>query len=328
MSDLPTPSQTGPAAEPEIHGSVILRSWPKIIMMWPTLIMSIACAIVMSLYPPPAVGEPFRMIHLLNLVFLFVLALNLMLLLYDLNLWGFLVLVLIMAVAVLAVVVGTRAESPDLRSLPLSLTRVRIPQSSYTEPSIALTAQDHVFFCGPLGIPGGNIGFNRTADWKTFTRVNIIEASPHDAGTAYLAANRYQLDDFRPFIFKTADYGRTWQAVASGIPERSFVRTVREDPNRKGLLFAGTETGVYYSPDGGAQWQSLQLNLPVVPITDLAIRNGDLVAATQGRAFWVLDDVTPLRQLGPEVAAAGSHLFKPQTAVRVRRSVNTDTYRG
>ena len=155
---------------------------------------------------------------------------------------------------------------------------------------------------------------------QAFTRVNIIEASPHDAGTAYLAVNRYQLDDFRPYIFKTTDYGRSWQQIASGIPERSFVRTVREDPARKDLLFAGTETGVYYSLDGGARWQSLQLNLPAVPITDLAIKDDDLVAATQGRSFWVLDDITPLHTIGAAMTTAAAHLFAPREAVRTRRA--------
>jgi photosystem II stability/assembly factor-like uncharacterized protein len=169
---------------------------------------------------------------------------------------------------------------------------------------------------------------NGGRDWQNvtppalqpFTRVNIIEASPHDAGTAYAAVNRYQLDDFRPYLFKTTDYGKSWQQIASGIPERSFVRTVREDPVGKDLLFAGTETGVYYSRDGGARWQSLQLNLPVVPITDLAIKDGDLVAATQGRAFWVLDDITPLHTTGATATTAAAHLFPPREAVRTRRA--------
>ena len=169
---------------------------------------------------------------------------------------------------------------------------------------------------------------NGGRDWQNvtppalqpFTRVNIIEASPHDPATAYLAVNRYQLDDFRPYIFKTTDYGKSWRQVASGIPERSFVRTVREDPARKDLLFAGTETGVYYSLDGGARWQSLQLDLPVVPITDLAIKNGDLIAATQGRSFWVLDDITPLHTISDTVTMAEAHLFAPREAVRARRA--------
>jgi photosystem II stability/assembly factor-like uncharacterized protein len=168
---------------------------------------------------------------------------------------------------------------------------------------------------------------NGGRDWQNvtppalqpFTRVNIIEASPHDPGTAYVAANRYQLDDFKPYLFKTTDYGRSWLQVASGIPERSFVRTVREDPTRRDLLFAGTEGGVYYSLDGGARWQSLQLNLPVVPITDLAIKNDDLIAATQGRSFWVLDDITPLHTMNDSTTTAAAHLFAPREAVRTRR---------
>src|SRR6185295_16413790 len=132
------------------------------------------------------------------------------------------------------------------------------------------------------------------------------------------AANRYQLDDFRPYLFKTADYGKTWTAIASGIPERSFARTIREDPKRRGLLFAGTETGVYYSMNDGAEWQSLQLNLPVVPITDLTIKNDDLIAATQGRSFWVLDDITPLHATSNS-ATSTAQLFPPHDAVRSRR---------
>jgi photosystem II stability/assembly factor-like uncharacterized protein len=155
---------------------------------------------------------------------------------------------------------------------------------------------------------------------QPFTRVNIIEASPHDAATAYLAVNRYQLDDFRPYIYKTTDYGKSWQMIAAGIPERSFVRTVREDPKRKDLLFAGTETGVYDSRDGGAHWQSLQLNLPVVPITDLTIKNGDLIASTQGRAFWILDDITPLHEMSDTVETEAAHLFPVRDATRTRRA--------
>ena len=155
---------------------------------------------------------------------------------------------------------------------------------------------------------------------QPFSRVNMVEASPHDAGAAYLAVNRYQLDDFRPSIFKTADYGKTWQPIAAGIPERSFVRTIREDPKRKGLLFAGTEFGVYYSSNDGAAWQSLQLNLPIVPITDLTIKGDDLVAATQGRSFWVLDDITPLEGMTDAVTTSAAHLFPPRDAVRSRRT--------
>ena len=167
---------------------------------------------------------------------------------------------------------------------------------------------------------------NGGRDWENvtppaiqpYTRINIIDASPHDGATAFVAANRYQLDDVRPYIYKTSDYGKSWQAIASGLPERSFVRTVREDPNRRGLLYAGTETGVYFSLDGGGRWQSLQLNLPIVPITDLTVKDNDLIASTQGRAFWILDDVTPLHNLG-EAMTTAMHLVAPRDAVRARR---------
>ncbi|HMF95729.1 MAG TPA: hypothetical protein VKE96_15620 [Vicinamibacterales bacterium] len=167
---------------------------------------------------------------------------------------------------------------------------------------------------------------NGGRDWQNvtppaiqpYTRINIIEASPHDAGTAFVAANRYQLDDYRPYIYKTADYGKSWQPIASGIPERGFVRTVREDSKRRNLLYAGTETGVYFSLDGGGRWESLQLNLPIVPITDLAVKDNDLIASTQGRAFWILDDVTPLYDLAGAMTT-DAQLMAPRDAVRARR---------
>jgi hypothetical protein len=151
-----------------------------------------------------------------------------------------------------------------------------------------------------------------------WARVMTIDASPHAAGTAYIAATRYQSDDFKPYIYKTADYGATWIVLGRGIPDSAFVRVVREDPARKGLLYAGTETGMYVSFDDGAQWQPLQLNLPIVPITDLAVQGSDLVAATQGRSFWVLDDLSALRQLNQQVAASTAHLFQPRETVRMR----------
>jgi len=148
--------------------------------------------------------------------------------------------------------------------------------------------------------------------------VSTVEASPHEAATAYVAATRYKLDDFRPYVYKTSDYGRSWKKIVTGIPETHFVRVVREDPARRGLLFAGTEFGMYVSFDDGASWQTLQLNLPVVPIHDLTLKDHDLAAATHGRAFWVLDDITPLEQLSDEVARADRHLFTPREAVRFR----------
>ena len=150
-----------------------------------------------------------------------------------------------------------------------------------------------------------------------WSMVSIIEASPHDAGTAYAAIDRHKLDDFNPFIYKTHDYGKTWTLINSGIPAGSYVRSVREDPKMKGLLYAGTETGVYFSIDDGAHWQSLQLNLPTSPVHDLAVKDNDLVAATHGRAFWILDDVSPLRQASSANANDDFHLYQPSTATRL-----------
>ena len=149
-------------------------------------------------------------------------------------------------------------------------------------------------------------------------QINSIDASSIDAGTAYVAATMYKLDDFKPYLYKTNDYGKTWKKITDGIPDNAFTRVIREDPNRRGLLFAGTETGMYVSFDDGGYWQSLRLNLPVVPITDLAIhkREKDLVAATQGRSFWVLDDLPMLYQLA-DAAKTEAYLFKPEDAYRM-----------
>jgi photosystem II stability/assembly factor-like uncharacterized protein len=160
-----------------------------------------------------------------------------------------------------------------------------------------------------------NVTPKQMAEW---TRVMLIEASPHAAGTAYVAASRYQSDDFKPYIYRTTDYGATWTVVGHGIPESTFVRAVRADPVRQGLLFAGTENGVYVSFDDGAEWQPLQSNLPIVPITDLAVHGSDLVAATQGRSFWILDDLSTLRQLNAQVPTATAHLFQPRETIRMR----------
>ncbi len=153
-------------------------------------------------------------------------------------------------------------------------------------------------------------------EWGT---VNAIELSAHDPGRAFIAVHRYRLGDFTPSIFRTDDFGAGWTRLtdgANGIPADHFVRVVREDPERRGLLFAGTEFGLYLSLDGGTSWQPFQLELPVTPITDLAIKRGDLVVATQGRSFWILDDLSPLRQLSDEVVSGGFHLFEPRPAVR------------
>jgi photosystem II stability/assembly factor-like uncharacterized protein len=149
-------------------------------------------------------------------------------------------------------------------------------------------------------------------------QINSIDASPFDPATAYVAATMYKSDDFRPYLYKTSDYGKTWTKIVGGIPDNAFTRVIREDPNRRGLLYAGTETGLYVSFNDGASWQSLQLNLPIVPITDLIIHKGekDLIAATQGRAFWILDDLAVLHQMADAANAGGAFLFKPEDTYR------------
>ena len=158
----------------------------------------------------------------------------------------------------------------------------------------------------PAGLPSGG-------------RVQNIEPSPHRAGTAYAAVCRYLLGDFAPYIYRTDDFGKTWTRLtdgANGIARDEPTRVVREDPDRAGLLYAGTEFGIYISFDNGGRWQPFQLNLPVTPVTDIKIAHQDLVLSTQGRSFWILDNLTPLHQLSDAVAAAPAHLFKPRQAVR------------
>jgi|KBSSwiStaDraftv2_1062776.scaffolds.fasta_scaffold02420_2 photosystem II stability/assembly factor-like uncharacterized protein len=148
-------------------------------------------------------------------------------------------------------------------------------------------------------------------------QINAIDASPRDKGAAYVAATAYKLDDFHPYLYKTKDYGKTWTKIVNGIPDDAFTRVVREDPVREGLLFAGTEVGLYVSFDDGATWQTFQRNLPYTPVTDLAIKDGDLVVATQGRSFWILDDLTPLRTWSGPVASSAAFLFPPRPTVRM-----------
>ncbi len=162
--------------------------------------------------------------------------------------------------------------------------------------------------------------------WKNVTpkglpewiMINQIDASPHDKGGAYVAATMYKSDDNRPYLYKTSDYGATWTRIDAGIDPAHFTRVVRADPARRGLLYAGTERGVYVSFDDGARWQPLQLNLPIVPVHDLTIKDRSLVAATHGRAFWVLDDLSPLRDLAADrdLGGASTHLFAPSPSYR------------
>ena len=154
-------------------------------------------------------------------------------------------------------------------------------------------------------------------DLPEWSQINSIEAHPFEKGGLYLAATRYKLDDFRPYLYRTTDYGATWTRIVSGIAEDHFTRAVRADPDRKGLLYAGTERGVYVSFDDGASWTSLQQKLPLVPVTDLAVKEKNLVVATQGRGYWILDDLSLLHQLSTEVIAAKAHLFTPAVTMRV-----------
>jgi photosystem II stability/assembly factor-like uncharacterized protein len=149
-----------------------------------------------------------------------------------------------------------------------------------------------------------------------WARISIIDASPHAKGAAYLAANMFQLGDFSPYLYKTSDYGATWTRIDQGITPTEFTRVIREDPVRRGLLFAGTERGVWVSFDDGGDWQPLQLNLPPVPVHDLTVKDNDVVIATHGRGFWILDDISPLRQVTAAAMASDAHLFQPVDAYR------------
>jgi hypothetical protein len=168
---------------------------------------------------------------------------------------------------------------------------------------------------------GGKTWTNVTAgvpglpEWGT---VAAVEPSPFDAATAYLVVDAHRLDDPRPYLWKTADYGKTWKSLAAALPKDAYLHAVREDPKKKGLLFVGTEKGVAYSPDDGASWKELRLNLPAVAVHDLVVKDDDLVVGTHGRSIWILDDLTPLREWSKDVEAKAVHLFTARPAVRWR----------
>jgi hypothetical protein len=153
---------------------------------------------------------------------------------------------------------------------------------------------------------------------KLHSTVDKIVVSNHQPGRAFVAVQRYRLDDFTPYFYRTDDYGNSWKLLTSGIPASHPLRSIAEDPDRAGLLYAGTEFGLFVSFDNGDHWQSLQLNLPVTPVMDLKVHEKDLVVATMGRSIWILDDLTPLHQITDEVANADIHLFKPRDAYRMR----------
>jgi photosystem II stability/assembly factor-like uncharacterized protein len=159
----------------------------------------------------------------------------------------------------------------------------------------------------------------------SWSKVSMIDAGHFDSATAYAAINRIRLDDQRPHIYRTHDGGKTWKKIVNGLGDSGPVNIVREDPVRKGLLFAGTEHAVYVSFNDGEDWQSLRLNMPASSIRDLVVHNDDIVVGTHGRSFWILDDITPLRQINEQVAASEAYLFEPELAYRVKRNVNPDT---
>jgi photosystem II stability/assembly factor-like uncharacterized protein len=164
---------------------------------------------------------------------------------------------------------------------------------------------------------GGKTWSNVTPkEMPAFGRVSQIDASSFGSGTAYVSVRRPLLDDFAPYIFKTGDYGRSWTRIVTGLPAAAYVHAVREDPTRQGLLYAATQHGVYLSYDDGASWQSLRLNMPDTPVADLIVEQNELVIATHGRGFWVLDNIAPLRQATPELLARAGHLFTPPVGVR------------
>jgi photosystem II stability/assembly factor-like uncharacterized protein len=175
---------------------------------------------------------------------------------------------------------------------------------------------------------GGKSWTNITPpDLPPFTRISLIDASPHDKGTALMVGNRYQLGDRSPYVYRTTDYGKSWTKITNGIPADDFVHAVREDPVRPGLLFVGTEKTVYVSFDNGASWRSLRLDLPVTPIHGIAIKDNDLLIGTHGRSFYVMENISVLRQLRPEMTTANVHLFAPPAiARRVQPTASIDYY--
>jgi photosystem II stability/assembly factor-like uncharacterized protein len=174
-------------------------------------------------------------------------------------------------------------------------------------------------------VDGAKWEYVTPADLPANSQILQIAASPHNIDTAYFTIDRHNYNDFTPYIYRTRDGGKTWTRITSGIPDTEIARVVKEDPVRAGLLYAGTEHAAWVSFDSGDHWQSLQLNLPTASVRDMVVHGDDLVIGTYGRAFWILDDVTPLRQIGAEVSTADAYLYKPATTIRVRNDTDFDT---
>ncbi|HET9282265.1 MAG TPA: hypothetical protein VFR24_09920 [Candidatus Angelobacter sp.] len=230
--------------------------------------------------------------------------------------------------------------SPDLTGAQTDVARAEKPTIQNAKPQgygVIYTIAPSIVAAGQIWVgtdsglihltrDGGKTWTNVTpkglSDWS---KISVIEASHFDASVAYAAVDRHRLDDAAPYIYVTHDFGKTWGKITKGIPDGAYVRAVREAPSRRGLLFAGTELGVYFSLDDGDSWQSLRLNMPVAPVHDLAIKDNDLIAATHGRAFWILDDFSPLSQMELTNINGPLYLFAPSPASRIRSNVNNDT---
>ena len=218
--------------------------------------------------------------------------------------------------------VGKYADTPAARARHPGVIYTIAP--SYRSANVIWVGSDDGLI--HVTTNGGRTWRNVTPpDLAPWAKVSLMDASRFDSLAAYAAINTFRLDDLRPHIYRTRDGGKTWTHIANGIPDGAAVNAVREDPARRGLLYAGTERAVYVSFDDGDHWQSLRLNMPATSIRDLVVKDDDLVVGTHGRSFWILDDVTPLRQMTAEVARAGTHLFRPQVATRFRWNKNTDT---
>jgi photosystem II stability/assembly factor-like uncharacterized protein len=211
----------------------------------------------------------------------------------------------------------------DITSVEYYDTIFAVTESPLTKGMIWVGTDDGLI---QLTRDGGASWTNVTPrDMPAWSTISMIEPSRYDANTAYVALDRHKLDDIKPYVFMTEDGGKTWRRIDAGLPEGSFVHVVREDSVMRGLLYAATETGVFVSFDSGAHWQSLQLNLPRSPVHDLVVKDDDLVIATHGRSFWILDDITPLRQIQPATAASSVYLYKPAVGTRLYYSDQVDT---
>jgi photosystem II stability/assembly factor-like uncharacterized protein len=219
----------------------------------------------------------------------------------------------------------TRADPEKLQPTGGPINRDSIGAETYATV-FAFTESPHEQGVLWAGSDDGLLHISRNGgqDWSNitppdlpeWTLISCIEVSPHDPATTYIAATRYKLDDYRPYLYKTTDYGQTWQTIVAGIADQDFTRVIRADPARPGLLYVGTETGLYISLDDGASWQRFQLNLPIAPIHDLLVKDSDLIAGTHGRSIWIFDDLSPLHQLYDSTREADAHLFKPRAGLR------------